>query len=229
MKINTALILCAGLGKRLNPLTLTTPKPLLQLKNITMLERCINLIIELGIKKILLNTFHLEKEIIEFLKIKKFPIDIQVIKDGQKILNTGGGILNMIENSKESDFIIFNPDTLWNNDYINEINKMKNFYFSNNLNNILLLTDKKKSFDTNLRGDFNLIDNLLKKDGNENFIYIGCQILSRNLFKKYNVYNFSISEVWNELLIKNELNGFESSNRFYHLTNLDTFKKLEDF
>ena len=229
MKINTALILCAGLGKRLNPLTLTTPKPLLQLKNITMLERCINLIIELGIKKILLNTFHLEKEIIEFLEIKKFPIDIQVIKDGQKILNTGGGILNMIENSKESDFIIFNPDTLWNNDYTNEINKMKDFYFSNDLNNILLLTDKKKSFDTNLRGDFNLINNLLKKDGDENFIYIGCQILSRNLFKEYNVYNFSISKVWNELLIKNQLNGFESSNRFYHLTNLDTFRKLEDF
>ena len=229
MKINTALILCAGLGKRLNPLTLTTPKPLLQLKNITMLERCINLIIELGIKKILLNTFHLEKEIIEFIKIKKFPIDIQVIKDGQKILNTGGGILNMIENSKENDFIIFNPDTLWNNDYINEINNMKEFYFSNDLNNILLLTDKKKSFDTNLRGDFNLKNNLLIKNGNENFIYIGCQILNRNLFKQYNVYNFSISEVWNELLIKNELNGFESSNRFYHLTNLDIFKKLEDF
>ena len=229
MKINTALILCAGLGKRLNPLTLTTPKPLLQLKNITMLERCINLIIELGIKKILLNTFHLEKEIIEFLEIKKFPIDIQVIKDGQKILNTGGGILNMIENSEENDFIIFNPDTLWNNDYINEINKMKDFYFSNDLNNILLLTDKKKSFDTNLKGDFNLINNLLRKNGDENFIYIGCQILSRNLFKEYNVYNFSISKVWNELLIKNQLNGFESSNRFYHLTNLDTFKKLEDF
>ena len=229
MKINTALILCAGLGKRLNPLTLTTPKPLLQFKDITMLERCINLIIELGIKKILLNTFHLEKEIIEFLKIKKFPIDIQVIKDGQKILNTGGGILNMIENSKESDFIIFNPDTLWNNDYTNEINKMKDFYFSNDLNNILLLTDKKKSFDTNLRGDFNLKNNLLIKNGDENFIYIGCQILNRNLFKKYNVYNFSILEVWNELLIKNELNGFESLNRFYHLTNLDTFKKLEDF
>ena len=135
----------------------------------------------------------------------------------------------MIENSKENDFIIFNPDTLWNNDYINEINNMKEFYFSNDLNNILLLTDKKKSFDTNLRGDFNLKNNLLIKNGNENFIYIGCQILNRNLFKQYNVYNFSISEVWNELLIKNELNGFESSNRFYHLTNLDIFKKLEDF
>ena len=54
----------------------------------------------IGIKKILLNTFHLENQIIEFIQNKKFPIDIQIVKDGQKILNTGGGILNMIENSK---------------------------------------------------------------------------------------------------------------------------------
>ena len=105
MKINTALILCAGFGKRLNPLTLKTPKPLLKLKNITMLERCINMIIKLGIKKILLNTFHLENQIIEFIQNKKFPIDIQIVKDGQKILNTGGGILNMINNSEENDFL----------------------------------------------------------------------------------------------------------------------------
>ena len=59
MKIQTALILCAGFGKRLNPLTLDTPKPLLELNNITMLERCINLIVKLGIKKIIINTFHL--------------------------------------------------------------------------------------------------------------------------------------------------------------------------
>ena len=54
MKINTALILCAGLGKRLKPLTLKTPKPLLKLNNKTLLETCINTIIKLGIKKIYL-------------------------------------------------------------------------------------------------------------------------------------------------------------------------------
>tara|TARA_Y100000591_G_C21707070_1_gene631404 strand:+ start:22 stop:711 length:690 start_codon:yes stop_codon:yes gene_type:complete len=229
MKINTALILCAGFGKRLNPLTLTTPKPLLKLKNITMLERCINLIIELGIKKILLNTFYLENQIAEFIKNSKFPIDIQIVKDGQKILNTGGGILNMIENSKDNNFIIFNPDTLWNKDYISEIKKMNDFYFSSDLNNILLLVEKNKSFDSNLKGDFNLIKSIIKKNGDEDFIYIGCQILSKNLFKKYKISNFSISKVWNELLVRNELNGFESSNKFYHITNLDIFKKLKDF
>ena len=106
---------------------------------------------------------------------------------------------------------------------------MSNFYFLNNLNNILLLTNKKKSFDRSLKGDFNLTNNVLKKNEINDFIYIGCQILNRNLLKKYQICNFSISEVWNGLLKKNELNGFESLNEFYHLTNLETFKRLQDF
>ena len=51
MKINTALILCAGFGRRLNPITLETPKPLLKIYNLTLLEHCINLIKLIGIKK----------------------------------------------------------------------------------------------------------------------------------------------------------------------------------
>ena len=57
MKINTAFILCAGLGKRLHPLTLTTPKPLLELNNVTILERCIDIIIKFGAKKFFLIHF----------------------------------------------------------------------------------------------------------------------------------------------------------------------------
>ena len=229
MKIDTAIILCAGLGKRLTPLTLTTPKPLLEVNSITILERCINLIIKFGAKKILINTFHLGNQIIEFIKNKEFPIDIQIIEDGKEILDTGGGILNMINNSKDNNFIIFNPDTLWHKDYIDEINKMQNFYFSNKLNNLLLLANKKLSFDKNLKGDFELTNNLLKKKNKNDFIYIGCQILNRSLFEKYKVNRFSISEIWSKLLKNNKLNGFESYNKFYHLTNLEAFKKLKDF
>ena len=228
MKINTALILCAGLGKRLNPLTLNTPKPLLKLNSITMLEKCINILIKFGIKKIFLNTFHLGDQIFKFIKNKKFQIDIQIIEDGKEILDTGGGILNMMENSKDKDFIIFNPDTVWHKDYITEINKMENFYYSNKLDNILLLANKNLSFDKNLKGDFKLTNNLLEKKDDNDFIYIGCQILNRSLFEKHKVHSFSILEIWDELLKKNKLNGFESSKKFYHLTNLETFKKLKD-
>ena len=227
MKIKTALILCAGLGKRLNPITLKTPKPLLKLNNITILEMCINMILELRIEKVILNTFHLGDQISFFIKNKKFPIEIKVIEDGNKILDTGGGILNMMKNSKEENFLIFNPDTVWTKNYINEIKKMQNFYFLNELNNILLCTNKNLSFDKNLKGDFNLKNHILSKKDN-NFIYIGCQILNKNLFKNYKLDNFPISEIWEELLSKNQLNGFESLNKFYHLTNLETFKKLQD-
>ena len=228
MRVKTAFILCAGLGKRLNPITLETPKPLLKLNDKTMLEKCINMILELGIKKIFLNTFHLGNQISEFIKNKKFPIDIQIINDGNEILNTGGGILNMIKNSQDENFIIFNPDTLWGLNYLDEINNMQNLYFLNNLKNILLCVKKNLSFDKNLKGDFNLINHSLRKNKDNDFIFIGCQILNKSLFNSYKLCNFSISEIWDELLNKNELNGFESVNKFYHLTNLETFKKLQD-
>ena len=228
MRIKTAFILCAGLGKRLNPMTFETPKPLLKLNDKTMLEKCINMILELGIKKIFLNTFHLGNQISEFIENKKFPIDIEIINDGNEILNTGGGILNMIKNSQDENFIIFNPDTLWSLNYLDEINNMQNLYFSNNLDNILLCVKKNLSFDKNLKGDFNLVNYSLRKNKDNDFIFIGCQILNKSLFNNYKLCNFSISEIWNELLNKNELNGFESIKKFYHLTNLETFKKLQD-
>ena len=228
MKINTAFILCAGYGSRLNPLTLTTPKPLIKVNKITLLENCINIVVKLGIKKILLNTFYLGDQISNFIKNKNFPIDIKVIEDGNTILDTGGGILNMINKSNEESYLIFNPDTLWNEKYISEINNMQNFYFFNNLSNILLVVDKKLSFDKDLDGDFEIKNNLLIKNDNKDFIYTGCQILNKSLFTGHRLNNFSISKIWNELLKKGQLNGFKSFNKFYHLTNLEIFKKLKD-
>ena len=228
MKINTALILCAGFGKRLNPITLNTPKPLLEIKDVSMLERCINLIEKLGIQKILINTFYLKDQFSVFLNSKNFNIDIKIIEDGEHILDTGGGIQNMIKDSNEKDFIIFNPDTIWSNDYKDEILKMEKMYFSEKLENILLLVNKKLSFDKKLKGDFNLKNNLINKEAEKEFIYIGCQIINKKLFIKEKVENYSILKIWNNLLDQKKLFGYESQKDFYHLTDLDIFKKLKD-
>ena len=228
MKINTALILCAGFGKRLNPITLNTPKPLLEIKDVSMLERCINLIEKLGIQKILINTFYLKNQFSVFLNSKNFNIDIKIIEDGEYILDTGGGIQNMIKDSHEKDFIIFNPDTIWSNDYKDEILKMEKMYFSEKLENILLLVNKKLSFDKKLKGDFNLKNNLINKEVEKQFIYIGCQIINKKLFIKEKIENYSILEIWNNLLDQKKLFGYESQKNFYHLTDLDIFKKLKD-
>ncbi len=227
MRINTALILCAGFGKRLNPITLKTPKPLLKLNNVSMLEQCINLIEKLGIQKILINTFYLKDQFLQFFNNKNFNLEIKIIEDGENILDTGGGIQNMIKNSHESDFIVFNPDTVWQNNYQYEILKMEEMYFSKKIENILLLVNKKLSFDKNLKGDFNLENNLIRKDTERELIYIGCQIINKKLFVRNKIENFSILEIWNHLIDNNRLYGYESQKDFYHLTDLNVFKKLK--
>ena len=226
MKIKTALILCAGYGKRLNPITLTTPKPLLKINEITLLENCINLIHSLRINKILINTFYLSEEIEKFLKDKKFNSEIKIINDGSNILNTGGGILNMINSSNETDFITFNPDTVWSENYKKYIEDMEKFYFLNKVQNILLLANENLSFDKNLKGNFNLKKNIIKKDEFNNLIYTGCQILNKSLFDSYVVSNFSILNIWNELINKDELFGFESLEDFRHLTDFNIYNQL---
>ena len=79
MKIDTALILCAGFGKRLNPITLDIPKPLLELNNVALLETCINLIENLGIRKIIINTFYLGDQISNFIKKKILLVRLKLL------------------------------------------------------------------------------------------------------------------------------------------------------
>jgi MurNAc alpha-1-phosphate uridylyltransferase len=228
MRINTAFILCAGFGKRLNPLTLDTPKPLIKFNNITVLETCINLIESLGIQQIIINTFYLRDQIHSFINNKIFRSKISIVEDGDKILDTGGGINNMMKHTSEENILIFNPDTIWNKNYANEIIEMEKLYFSKQIKNILLLVKKELSFDKNLSGDFDLINNSIIKNNDRKFIYTGCQIINKKLLSDYKDKNFSISNVWNDLIKKKELYGFETTKEFYHLTDLETFKKLQD-
>ena len=229
--IDTAFILCAGFGKRLNPLTQNIPKPLLKIDNLTLLENTINLVKNLGIKKIKLNTFFLKDKIQFFIKKKNFKLDVKIIEDGEKILDTGGGISNMIKFSPESekDFLVFNPDTIWDTDYIETINNMIQFHFSNYYKNTLLVVDKNLSFDKNLKGDFSFNNNKLIKNSRNDYIFTGCQIINRKALSEtfsQSIDNFSILKIWDTLISRKSLFGFESKNKFNHVTNLEIYKKL---
>ena len=226
MKVKTALILCAGLGKRLNPITFKKPKPLLELNNTTLLENTINLIKKLGIKKIFLNTFYLKDQIKDYLINKNFNISIDIIEDGSEILDTGGGVKNMINNLNEKSFFIFNPDTIWSINYLKSIIQMNEFFENNDIKNILLVVNKKLSFDKKICGDFNLKKNLLSKNTANDYIYTGCQIFNKDLLKNNPKKIFSITEIWNELIEKNCLFGFNSFNKFYHVADLEVYNKL---
>ncbi len=226
MQIKTALILCAGFGKRLNPLTLKDPKPLLNFQDKTLLEHTLILIKKLNIKKVKLNTYYLKEKIEKFIKSKNFNLDIDIINDGEQILDTGGGIFNMVKESRDENFFVFNPDTYWNDQYIDYIKNMENLYFKNKIDNILLLVHRNLSFDKNLKGDFNFNKYLISQVYPCDFIYTGCQILNKKIFSNIYENQFSINTLWTQLIEKKKLFGYESKNKFIHITDLEIYKKL---
>ncbi len=226
MKIKTALILCAGYGKRLNPITLKIPKPLIEIKNITLLENSINFLEKLKIENVKINTYHLHNQISNFIINHDSKLKIEIINDGNEILDTGGGILNLINSSDENDFIVLNPDTIWGDNYLKETNKMVDFYIEKKIKNLLMIVKKENSFDARMKGDFSLIDKKLFKNKENDFIYTGIQIINKSLFKNEKVMPFSITKIWDEAIKNKMLYGFESKEQFIHLTDLEIYNKL---
>tara|TARA_Y100001970_G_scaffold258751_1_gene338984 strand:- start:687 stop:1379 length:693 start_codon:yes stop_codon:yes gene_type:complete len=226
MKLKIALVLCAGYGKRLKPLTLKKPKPLISVKNINLLQNTLNLLKLLDIEKIKINTFYLEKQIIDFVSKNEMNAKIEIVKDGDKILNTGGGILNLMKSSDENNFIVFNPDTIWSSDHAKEINDMIRFYKNNSLNNLLLVVNKNKSFDKRFKGDFELKEQKLLKQKKNNFIFTGCQIINKKVFENNKEKYFSISKIWDQKIKDKTLFGYESKLPFIHLTDMEIYNRL---
>jgi len=227
--IKKAMILAAGFGKRIKPLTNNCPKPLLKIGKETLLSNSLKFLELLGIEKVIINVHYLSEQIIDYINKNKFNLNINIIKEEGKILDTGGGVLNAIKYFSNEPFIIINPDTIWNSNYLNEIKLMEELFFENSKSNcFLLLANKKKSFDKFLNGDFNLNENMVtrEKGADLDYIYTGLQIIKPAVFSDMNPTVFSINNIWDKLIKKNELYGMKSSIDFLHVSTLSTYQKL---
>ena len=225
MNIEHGMILAAGLGKRMQPLTLKIPKPLLEINNISLLERAINLLVSHGVKEISINVHHLPNQIKSFINKKKFQAKISISNEEDLLLDTGGGVLKGTQNFGDKPFFVINPDTIWSKDYLEELKSLETFYFKNN-KPTLLLVNKKASIDTSFSGDFNLNNKQISKDNENQFIFTGLQIINRSVLIDEKSKVFSMNKIWNKLIKEKNLQGLESNQKFYHLNTFDMYKKV---
>ena len=227
--IKKAMILAAGFGKRVLPLTLKQPKPLLEIGNETLLSNTLKFLNTFGIKHAVINVHYLGKQIIDYINKNKFNLTINIVEEKDKILDTGGGVLNAIQHFSNEPFLIINPDTIWNSNYLEELELMEEKFFENKKNKCsLLVVNKKKSFDQSLKGDFNLKNNLINRKTSDdlNYIYTGLQIIKPEIFSGLKTDVFSINKIWNNLIEINELHGIESNIEFLHVSTIDIYKNL---
>ena len=224
MKIKHGMILAAGLGKRMQPITFKTPKPLIQINNKNLLERAIDLLINHGIEEIVINVHHLPDQIKDFINKKKYKVKISISEERDILLDTGGGIHNATRSFK-NPFIVINPDTLWSNNYCDELKNLEDLYLKNK-KPCLLLVNKDLSFDNSFKGDFNLRNGVISRDKNNEFIFTGLQILDFSVFSFIKEKVFSMNKIWDYLIEKNSLLGSESKQKFYHLNTEEMYNKV---
>ena len=227
--IKKAMVLAAGFGKRILPLTEKKPKPLLDIGERTLLSNTLKFLNLLGIEKVVINVHYLGEQIINYINKNKFEFDISIVNEKDKILDTGGGVLNAIQHFSNEPFLIINPDTIWNSHYLEELKLMEKLFFENEKDKCsLLVVNKKKSFDQSFKGDFSLENNLInRKDKNNlNYIYTGLQIIKPEVFSSLDTKVFSINKIWDKLIDSNELYGMESNIDFLHVSTLDIYKSL---
>ena len=155
MSIKHGMILAAGLGKRMQPLTLKIPKPLIEINKSTLLERAINLLISHGVQEISINVHYFSDQIQSFINKKKFQVKITISKEEDLLLDTGGGVLKGTQNFGDNPFFVINPDTVWSKVYLEELKSLETIYLKNK-KPTLLLVNKKLSVDPSFQGDFNL-------------------------------------------------------------------------
>ena len=225
MKISHGMILAAGLGKRMRPLTNKKPKPLLEVGGSTLLERAINLLINHGVEEITVNTHHLADQIEKFISDFSSEVKFKISNEKNLLLDTGGGVKKGAKEFKDNPFFVINPDTLWSNKYSEEVQSLEKEYFTNK-RPCLLLVRKELSLDNSFKGDFNLNNNLISKDDQNQYIFTGLQIIKNENLAFLNKDIFSMNEVWEKLISENNLSGIESNQKFYHLNTFEMYKKI---
>jgi len=219
------MIMCAGFGSRMLDLTKNKPKPLLEIKNITLLENSINFFLSIGCNRIFINTHYLYKDIENFIKknFKDYPISLVY---EPVILGTGGGIKNIFNFTKKENILVSNSDILWQ-----DKNKKDIINFARDINDIKnckLLLSKEKNFLglKSSNGDFRIINNKVSRwtKGDEIIFYSGLQIVSPNIFK--NTTNiFTMNTIWDNLIKQNNLIGEVIDSKITHIGDKKSFEE----
>ena len=128
MSIKHAMILAAGLGTRMKPLTLETPKPLIKIGNKNLLERSLNLLENHGVEQIIINVHHLADQIVKFVLSVKSKVKITISNEEDLLLDTGGGVKEGTKIFGKNPFFVINPDTLWLANYSGEMQTLEKTY-----------------------------------------------------------------------------------------------------
>ena len=232
--VKQAMIFAAGMGKRMLPLTETTPKPLVKINQDSLLVNNIKKLIKNNFDPIVINTFHFPEKIID--EVKDFKNYVNIVIEEVR-LETGGGLLNCLKKnhlSWESPILLLNSDVYWIDNFYASIELISENWNSEFMDLILCMKNKKDLFGYNGNGDFDLFKNTSKYkklifSNTPNLVFTGLQIINPKILKEKKEKIFSLKEVIMEGVQTGKAYGIIDRNPWFHIgtvKDLESIRKL---
>ena len=224
--IDTAIILAAGLGKRMRDFDPAIPKPLIKVNSKPFIQYSIDLLNEIKTKVIIINVHYKSDEILKFIKSLS-QTNIIVSDESDLLLDTGGGIKKIFDKYNINKSLVLNSDVIWGDSDKKLIVDMINSY-PEKAEAFLGLVPKRnlKSFEG--KGDFCKLKNndLIRYDeSSEPYVYIGAQIIRQDAFNGIEKEVFSVNEAWNSCITKKTLKGYQFDTNALHLGTAESLKE----
>jgi MurNAc alpha-1-phosphate uridylyltransferase len=233
MSIDTpqsAMVLAAGLGQRMRPLTAIMPKPLVKVAGKALLDHVLDRLKDAGVKQAIVNVHYLGDRIVEHVTPRTAPT-VVISDERAELLDTGGGVVKALPLLGDKPFFHINSDTIWIDGVTPNLTRLVEAFDPATMDALLLLAPTAESIGYAGRGDFMMAPDgrLLWRDEREvaPFVFAGAAILSPRLFDGAPQGAFSLTALFHKAIEQGRLHGLRLEGLWMHVGTPDAIGLAE--
>jgi N-acetyl-alpha-D-muramate 1-phosphate uridylyltransferase len=219
--IGSALVLAAGLGKRMRPLTATRPKPLVRVAGKALIDHSLTRIAAAGIGHVVVNCHYLADALAAHLASGNWPFSIAMSDERDQLLETGGGMVKAAPLLTGDPFLVVNSDNIWTDGPGDTIHQLARQWDAERMDALLLLVRHASAVGHGGRGDFHLSAGGLisrRRVGRvAPFVYTGIQLVSRRLLNGAPDGPFSTNILWDRAIAAGRLFGIAHQGQWFEV------------
>jgi N-acetyl-alpha-D-muramate 1-phosphate uridylyltransferase len=220
LPITTAMVLAAGLGKRMRPITDRIPKPLVQVGDRALIDHALDRLVKAGVDTAVVNVHYLAGQIRAHLRQRRRPTIIISDERGE-LLETGGGVKRALPLLGQRPFFVLNSDSLWIEHRKSNLALMQEAWDPHRMDILLLVASCAESVGYEGQGDFFMsASGRLNRRGDKEtapFIYAGVAILKPHLFNDTPDEAFSLNRLFDRAILVGRLYGLPLDGQWLHV------------
>jgi MurNAc alpha-1-phosphate uridylyltransferase len=218
--IDTAMVMAAGLGTRMRPLTNDKPKPLVKLAGKTLIDHSLDKLREAGVSKVVVNVHYLPDMVRQHLTVHARDLEVAISDEQDLLMETGGGLVKALPLLPADPFYCVNSDNIWAEWEGNSLRALAAAWDGDKMDALLLVVARANAYNHSGPGDFFLEDGRLSRRG-ENasapYIYTGIQLVSHRLLRDPPSGPFSTNIFWSRAIGEGRLFGIEHAGDWFDI------------